>query len=110
MVSPIARLAARTRGPLVELDPQFPARTNVEFARREADGSLTLWVWERGCGITAACGTGACATVAAAVADGLVTRDLPVRVQLPGGALSVRLADGHVHMTGPARLVFRGLV
>ena len=101
---------ARTLGPLVELDPQFPARTNVEFARREADGSLTLWVWERGCGITAACGTGACATVAAAVADGLVTRDLPVRVQLPGGALSVRLADGHVHMTGPARLVFRGLV
>lgn len=101
---------ARTLGPIVETDPQFPARTNVEFARREADGSLTLWVWERGCGITAACGTGACATLAAAVASGIADSDLPVRVQLPGGSLTVRLAHGHVHMTGPARIVFRGVV
>ncbi len=101
---------ARALGPQVERDPQFPARTNVEFARREPDGSLTLWVWERGCGITAACGTGACATLAAAVAQGLAPADLPVRVQLPGGPLTVRLTAGHVLMTGPARLVFRGLV
>ena len=102
------RELARTLGPLVETDPQFPARTNVEFARHEADGSLTLWVWERGCGITAACGTGACATLAAAVAGGLAPTGLPVRVQLPGGPLLVRLDDDRVWMTGPARVVFRG--
>ncbi|HEY0132560.1 MAG TPA: diaminopimelate epimerase [Nannocystis sp.] len=101
---------ARTLGPRVETDPQFPARTNVEFARREADGSLTLWVWERGCGITDACGTGACATLAAAVAEGLAPTGVPVRVQLPGGPLLVRLDDGRVWMTGPARVVFRGEV
>lgn len=107
-------LLARTLGPIVERDPQFPARTNVEFARREPDGSLTLWVWERGCGITAACGTGACATLAAAVAAGLAPADQPVRVQLPGGPLTIRLATDaptpRVWMTGPARFVFRGQV
>lgn len=99
---------ARTLGPLVERDPQFPARTNVEFARVEPDGSLTLWVWERGCGITAACGTGACATLAAAVAAGLAPADRPVRVQLPGGPLTIRLTTDRVWMTGPARFGFRG--
>lgn len=101
---------ARSLGPIVERDPQFPARTNVEFARVEADGGVTLWVWERGCGITAACGTGACATVAAALAQGRVARDAATRVQLPGGSLSIRLRDNRVWMTGPARLVFRGEV
>jgi diaminopimelate epimerase len=101
---------ARQLGPEVERDPQFPARTNVEFARREPDGSLTLWVWERGCGITAACGTGACAALAAAVAEQLAPRDTPVRVRLPGGSLTVRLTDHRVWMTGPARVVFRGVV
>lgn len=101
---------ARSLGPVVEQDPQFPARTNVEFARPEPDGSLTLWVWERGCGITAACGTGACATLAAAVAAGLAPADLPVQVRLPGGPLTVRLTDTRAWMTGPARLVFHGLV
>lgn len=99
---------ARTLGPAIERAPRFPDRTNVEFARLETDGSLTLWVWERGCGITAACGTGACATVAAAARQGLVPADATVRVQLPGGPLQVRLADDRVWMTGPARQVFRG--
>ncbi|MBL9100028.1 MAG: diaminopimelate epimerase [Myxococcales bacterium] len=99
---------ARRYGPTVERDAQFPERTNVEFARVEHGGSLTLWVWERGCGITAACGTGACATVAAAVDRGLVPVDTPVTVQLPGGRLAVRWRDGRVFMTGPARLVYRG--
>lgn len=99
---------ARTLGPIVERDPQFPARTNVEFARSEPDGSLTLWVWERGCGITAACGTGACATLAAAVAAGLAPADQPVRVVLPGGPLTIRRTADRVWMTGPARFVFRG--
>jgi protein translocase SecG subunit len=104
------RAARPQLGPLVERDPQFPARTNVEFARREPDGSLTLWVWERGCGITAACGTGACATLAAAVATGLAPADVPIRVQLPGGPLTIRWPTGRVWMTGPARFVFRGAV
>ncbi|MBA3546719.1 MAG: diaminopimelate epimerase, partial [Nannocystis sp.] len=73
-------------------------------------GSLTLWVWERGCGITAACGTGACATVAAAAHQGLVAPDAAVRVQLPGGPLHLRLASDRVWMTGPARQVFRGVL
>lgn len=101
---------ARQHGPTVERDPQFPARTNVEFARIEQGGSLTLWVWERGCGITAACGTGACATVAAAVQQGLVPADTPISVQLPGGRLTIRWHDGRVWMTGPARVVFHGTV
>ena len=99
---------ARELGPQIERDPRFPGRTNVEFARLEADGSLTLWVWERGCGITAACGTGACATVAAAARQSLVPADAAVRVQLPGGPLQLRLAADRVWMTGPARQVFRG--
>ena len=98
----------RSLGPDVERDPRFPDRTNVEFARVEPDGSITLWVWERGCGITAACGTGACATAAAAVRRGLLLADAAVRVQLPGGSLQVRLAGDRVWMTGPARQVFRG--
>ncbi|HEY8376548.1 MAG TPA: diaminopimelate epimerase, partial [Nannocystis sp.] len=103
---------ARELGPAIEVDPAFPGRTNVEFARVEPDGSLVLWVWERGCGITAACGTGACATVAAAVARGLAPcgRDVPVR--LPGGPLQVRQdhEGAALVMTGPARVVFTGEV
>ncbi len=104
---------ARNLGPGVERDPLFPNRTNVEFVRREADGSLTTWVWERGCGITQACGTGACATAAAAVDAGLAEPDQPIRVLLPGGALTIRVpADpqADVMMTGPARVAFRGSV
>lgn len=101
---------ARELGPGIERDPRFPDRTNVEFARLEPDGSLTLWVWERGCGITAACGTGACATVAAAARQGLVAPDAALRVQLPGGPLQLRLTGDRVWMTGPARQVFRGQI
>ncbi|MCA9662357.1 MAG: diaminopimelate epimerase [Myxococcales bacterium] len=104
---------ARTHGPAIERDPLFPHRTNVEFARVEADGAITLWVWERGCGITEACGTGACATAAAAVGAGLARAGEPLRVQLPGGWLTIEVPEdpqASVVMTGPARLVFRGSV
>lgn len=103
---------ARGDGPAVERDPQFPGRTNVEFARVEADGSITLWVWERGCGITSACGTGACATLAAAIAQGLAPHARDVVVRLPGGPLVLRQdrAGGSVTMTGPARVAFVGEV
>jgi diaminopimelate epimerase len=101
---------ARRLGPGLERDPTFPEGTNVEFARIDGD-VVTLWVWERGCGITAACGTGACATVAAAVAQGRLDAERPTRVRLPGGDLWITVpADPRrgVQMRGPARLVFRG--
>lgn len=101
---------ARRLGPGLERDAAFPEGTNVEFATIEA-GAVTLWVWERGCGITAACGTGACATVAAAVAQGRLAAERPTRVRLPGGELWITVpADPRqgVRMRGPARLVFRG--
>ncbi|MFZ6184101.1 diaminopimelate epimerase [Nannocystis pusilla] len=103
---------ARGDGPAIERDPQFPGRTNVEFARLEADSSITLWVWERGCGITSACGTGACATLAAAIAEGLAPHARDVIVRLPGGPLVLRQdrAGGSITMTGPARVAFFGEV
>lgn len=101
---------ARRLGPGMEVDPAFPEGTNVELAAVR-DGSIVLWVWERGCGITDACGTGACATAAAAVDAGHCPADVPIRVELPGGVLTITVpSDGRqgVRMQGPARLVFRG--
>ena len=105
---------ARHYGPAVEVDGAYqPERTNVEFARREADGSLTLWVWERGVGITQACGTGACATAAAAVSEGLIPAGEPIRVALPGGSLTITVpaqADAGIRMVGPCRQVYSGVL
>ena len=106
---------ARALGPDLEVDPAYPDRTNVEFARVHPNDHprIELWVWERGCGITHACGTGACATVVAAVLQGRVEADTPVEVDLPGGRLSILVpADPTrgVRMTGPARIVFTGMV
>ena len=101
---------ARGLGPGIEVDPAFPEGTNVELAAVLEDG-IVLWVWERGCGITDACGTGACATAAAAVDAGRCPADTPIRVRLPGGVLTITVPSDPgrgVRMTGPARLVFRG--
>ncbi len=102
---------ARSLGPAIERDPAFPAGTNVEFVRRERDDAFRVWVWERGCGITHACGTGACAVAAAAVAGGLASFDRPLTMRLPGGDLRVTIPsdpNAGVRMCGPARLVFEG--
>jgi diaminopimelate epimerase len=102
---------ARRLGPGVERSPEFPEGTNVELARVEPDGSVRLWVWERGCGITDACGTGACATAVAGARQGLVPHDAPITVHLPGGPLEIRVPTdpgAGVLMRGPARVVFRG--
>lgn len=104
------RELAHALGPEVELDPAYPERTNVEFAKPGPDG-ITLWVWERGCGITGACGTGACATAAAAVAAGFAEANEDLTVRLPGGDLSIRVPadpDAQVVMTGPAHIVYAG--
>jgi diaminopimelate epimerase len=97
-------------GPRLATHERFPAGTNVEFAAF-GKGRIDLVVWERGVGITHACGTGACATAAVGVAKGLVARDEEVAVHLPGGLLFVTIrADGRAIMRGPARHVFSGEV
>ncbi len=99
----VARIGAR-----IETHPMFPQRTNVEFATPMSRSRLRMRVWERGAGITIACGTGACASAVAAHRRGLAGR--AVDVILDGGQLAIewRESDGHVLMTGPSTLVFRG--
>lgn len=93
-------------GPLAERHPAFPARANIEFCRIR-DGGIDVRVWERGDGETLACGTGACASLAAAASLGLLGREADVR--LPGGTLHIRwLPDGEMEMRGPAETVFTG--
>ena len=94
-------------GPLIEHDPLFPERVNVNVATIESRSAIRLRVWERGTGLTLACGTGACATAIAAMRRGLVERE--VRVTLPGGVLTIAWgADQRITMTGPATESFRG--
>ena len=94
-------------GPSIEHDPAFPERINVNVAQVLNDGSLKLRTWERGAGLTLACGTGACATAVAAIRSKRVTS--PVRVSMPGGSLTVAWAPGEpVRMIGAATHVFRG--
>jgi diaminopimelate epimerase len=97
-------------GPKFEHHPAFPQRTNTEFVQVIRTDYLRMRVWERGAGITLACGTGACATVVAGVLTG--KSDRSCTVELPGGCLQIHwsLADNRVYMTGPAELVFKGEV
>ena len=96
--------------PKIEHHPIFPARTNVEFVSPISRTRLRMRVWERGVGITRACGTGACATAVAAVRRGLAERR--VDIVLDGGTLALewRESDGHVLMTGPVALAYTGEV
>jgi diaminopimelate epimerase len=95
-------------GPMIEGDPSYPERTNVEFATVVTPARLALRVWERGVGETLACGSGAAATVAEAYRSG---RTGPaVTVVLPGGELDVEIIDGVAWIEGPARTAFRGVV
>ncbi|MEO6040287.1 MAG: diaminopimelate epimerase [Croceibacterium sp.] len=94
-------------GPTIEMDPLFPERVNVNVATLDSRHAIRLRVWERGAGLTRACGTGACATAVAAMRGGLADRR--VDVTLPGGTLGIAWGeDGHVTMTGPAAESFRG--
>ncbi len=95
-------------GRILEVHPAFPQRCNIEFARIEADGSIRTRVWERGSGITQACGTGACATAVAAALTGRAERTS--KIVMDGGTLTIewRESDNHVYMTGPAAFVFDG--
>ncbi len=103
----LAACPVRQLGPRIEIDPLFPQRVNVEFVQVESPSRVSMRVWERGAGETAACGTGACAAAVASCLTGRTGRE--VVVALPGGELSIRWAeDDHVFMTGPAEEVFRG--
>lgn len=94
-------------GPLIETDPLFPQRVNVNFAQMAGDHQIRLVVWERGAGLTQACGTGACATAVAAIRRGLAKG--PLTVRLPGGDLVIDWTPGGtIAMTGPATFVFFG--
>lgn len=97
-----------TLGPLVETAPEFPRKTNVEFAQVVAPDRIRLRVWERGVGETLACGTGACATLVAAALTGRTGR--LATIELPGGDLDIEWTEsGTVLMTGPADTVFTGV-
>jgi diaminopimelate epimerase len=95
-------------GPKMEHDPAFPRRVNVHFVQVHSPAEVTMRTWERGSGITLACGTGACAVCVAGVLTGRTERTL--LAHLPGGDLDLEwsAADNHVYMTGPATEVFTG--
>jgi len=103
-------VALEELGPQLEHDPMFPDRANIEVAAITGENRLRMRVWERGAGITRACGSGACATAVAAHRRGLTDRRVDVR--LDGGLLSIewREADGHVLMTGPVAVSFFGQI
>jgi diaminopimelate epimerase len=103
-----ANIDLKNLGPIIENDPLFPERVNVNVASLNGD-MIDLRVWERGAGLTQACGTGACATAVAAIAKKLCVS--PVTVNLPGGALTIAWQPGEtVVMTGPFTHVFTGEV
>ncbi len=105
---PVDRRIIDAVGPRIATHGAFPAGTNVEFATFR-EGRVDLVVWERGVGVTQACGTGACATVAVGVAQGRVRSGEEIAVHLPGGVLAVTIEpNGHAIMRGPARHVFSG--
>lgn len=95
-------------GKILERDEAFPQRCNIEFAQLVGKDKLRTRVWERGSGITMACGTGACATATAAIILGLTDRK--VDIIMDGGTLNIEWNkdDGHIYMTGPAEFVFEG--
>lgn len=96
-------------GPMLENHPVFPERANISLAAVTSRRSLTLKVWERGAGLTLACGSAACAAAVAAARTGRTERS--VEVTLPGGVLGIEWrADEHILMTGPAAYEHRGTI
>ncbi|HEX4740553.1 MAG TPA: diaminopimelate epimerase [Caulobacteraceae bacterium] len=109
-VMDLDRIAIDEVGPMMERHPLFPQRTNVGFAEIREHDRIRLKVWERGAGLTQACGTGACAALVAAHRRGLVDR--AAMVELDGGELEIDWSevDDHVRMTGPVSIEFTGLL
>ena len=105
----VKNLPLRDIGPQFENHPMFPERINTEFVKVLSPNALEMRVWERGSGETLACGTGACASVVAAVLNGYCPRGEEITVRLLGGTLKIEWTDGgDVFMTGPAAVVCTG--
>lgn len=106
-VNDVDNFPVETIGPRIEHHPAFPKRTNVEFVQVLSRNEMKVRVWERGAGLTLACGTGACASLVIASRTGRTDRK--AKVHLPGGTLTIEWRDdGRIYMTGPAVEVFRG--
>lgn len=107
-VEDLDKVDVAVQGRAIEVHPRFPAKTNVEFIQVKDDTTLRMKVWERGAGMTLACGTGACAALAAAHVTGRTGRR--AAVILDGGALSIFWdpSSNHLFKAGPARWVFEG--
>ena len=109
-VDDVAALPLEQIGPAFERAPYFPDRVNTEFVQVLNDHEINMRVWERGSGETLACGTGACAAVVAAVANGLCEKGRDITVRVQGGDLVVHYTDEAVTLTGDAKLVYTGVV
>ncbi|MEG4148071.1 diaminopimelate epimerase [Microcoleus sp. Pol12B5] len=109
-VEDVVAVALETVGPQFEHNKAFPQRTNTEFIQVVRSDYVKMRVWERGAGVTLACGTGACAAVVAGVLVGKCDR--ATAVELPGGVLEIEWAEvsGRIYMTGPAQRVFTGCI
>ncbi len=108
-VDEIEKAPLLTLGPLIEKHPLFPEGVNTEFVQVLGEDRLRMRVWERGSGVTMACGTGACASAAAAVRKGFCRAGAPILVELDGGTLEISVSPGgDVRMTGPAVTVYEG--
>ncbi len=108
--SKLDTLALEKLGPVIETDPLFPEKVNVEFVEIISNDRIKMRVWERGSGETLACGTGACAAVTAAIKAGYCSKDTDVTVELIGGELVIHYTDETVFMTGDCKKVFEGVV
>lgn len=108
-VPEVAKVPIAAIGSKLERNPLFPERANIGFAEVRAPDRIRLRVWERGAGLTLACGSGACAALVAAVRRGLARRK--AALELDGGTLEIKwLENGHVLMTGPTAISFRGTI
>ncbi len=109
-VDDITSVSLETVGPLLEHNPLFPERCNIEFAQLTSPNTLRTRVWERGSGITQACGTGACATAVAACVTGVCSNKSAI--EMDGGRLDIEWnkESNHIFLTGPAANVFEGTI
>lgn len=108
-VADIDQAPLTTLGPKLEHHEAFPEGVNAEFVQVLGENELRMRVWERGSGVTMACGTGACASAAAAVKKGFCRYNEPISVRLDGGTLDIQIApDNTVTMTGPAETIYEG--
>ena len=108
-VDDIEQAPLTTLGPKMEKHPAFPGGVNVEFVQVTGTNALRMRVWERGSGVTMACGTVACASASAAAAAGRCDYGAPITVALDGGDLTIQVTgDNAVTMTGPAEIVYEG--